>query len=198
MTTPKQRAANRVNALKSTGPQSEAGKLHSKINSIKHGLSKPIDEHLYANQIKQISSLVLADCSNEVQAIELAKRIVDFERNEAFLREFDEDKVHHEIMAWGEDPRRKTLAALAQNLRNKFPVPITFTLPQKDRDVTLKGQERTEELKFIEDFLKLEAKVLLRKARTSKESKESALRYQKRAINQLVKGVRAVAKGEDL
>ena len=55
MTTPKQRAANRANALKSTGPQSEAGKFHSKINSIKHGLSQPVDEHLYANEIKEIT-----------------------------------------------------------------------------------------------------------------------------------------------
>jgi len=40
--------------------------------------------------------------------------------------------------------------------------------------------------------------VPLFKYRTAKNSKLSALRYQKRATNQLIKGVKAVAKDEDL
>lgn len=198
MTTPRQRAANRINSLKSTGPKSEAGKLYSKLNSIKHGLSLQVDEHLYADEIEEISSLVLADCANETQAIEIAKRIVDFERNEVFLRDFDEDEVRSEVLEWSLDPRRITLSRLAQNLRNKQTVPVTFTTPQKSYDVKLKGKERTEEIKFIEGFLTLEEKVLLAKAKASKDTHTSALRYQKRAINQLVKGIRAIAQGDDL
>lgn len=198
MTTPRQRAANRINSLKSTGPKSEAGKLYSTLNSIKHGLSLPVDEHLYADEIEEISSFVLADCANEIQAREIAKRIVDFERNEAFLRDFDEDEVRSEVLGWSLDPRRITLSRLAQNHRNKQAVPITFTIPQKINDVKLKGKERTEEIKFIEGFLKLEEKVLLAKAKAKKDTHASALRYQKRAINQLVKGIRAIAQGDDL
>ncbi len=49
---------------------------------------------------------------------------------------------------------RLTIRQLANALRAKQSVSITFTLPQMDRPVTLKVKERTEELNFIEDFLK--------------------------------------------
>ncbi len=39
MATEKQLAANRANALKSTGPRSLAGKARSSLNAVKHGLS---------------------------------------------------------------------------------------------------------------------------------------------------------------
>ncbi len=96
------------------------------------------------------------------------------------------------------DPKRITLSKLAQNLRNKYPVPITITVPQKNFDVTLKGKERAQELKFIEGFLKLEEKILLKKAKVSKDTHASALRYQKRAINQLVKGIREIARDKSI
>jgi hypothetical protein len=156
-----------------------------------------VDKRVFAEQIKSIVKLITADCSTQTQAQELAKRIVDFERNEAFLQDFKEDELHDEITAWGLDPKRLTLARLANSLRAKQSVPITFTLPQKDRSVTLKGKERTDELKFIEDFLKIQDRSMLGRVKRSKNTQLSALRYQKRAINQLVKGIRAVAKGEE-
>jgi len=61
----------------------------------------------------------------------------------------------------------------------------------------LKGKERTEEFKFIEDFLKMQDRSMLVRVKRAKDSQLSALRYQKRAINQLVKGIRTVAKGEE-
>ena len=193
----KQRAANRANSLKSTGPKSEEGKFRAKLNSSKHGLSLPVDERVFADQIKSIAKLIREDCSTETQAQELAKRIVDFERNEAYLQDFNQGELHDEITAWGLDPKRLTLARLANSLRAKQAVPITFTLPQKDRPVTLKGKDRTQELKFIEDFLKIQDRSMLGRVKRARDSQLSALRYQKRAINQLVKGVRTVAKGEE-
>jgi len=49
----------------------------------------------------------------------------------------------------------------------------------------------------LEGFLRLQDKVLMGKIKAGKDSHASAQRYQKRAINQLVKGIRTVAKGED-
>jgi len=194
---PRQRAANRANALKSTGPRSAQGKFRAKLNATKHGLSLPVDEGVFADQIREISALVRDDCDTEQQANELAKRIIDFERNEAFLQDFNEEALHDEIRAWAKDPHRIALAQLAQASRNKQPVPTTFTLRQKDHPVRLKGKERTEEIKFIEGFLSIVGTAMVGRVRAGKESQASALRYRRRAINQLVKGIRAVAKGEE-
>ena len=94
-----QRAANRANSLKSTGPRSEEGKFQAKLNSAKHGLSLPINESVFSDQIKSNVQLIRDDCSTDTQAEELAKRIIDFERDEAFLQDFKEDEMHDEIIA---------------------------------------------------------------------------------------------------
>ena len=73
----------------------------------------------------------------------------------------------------------------------------TFTLPQQDHPPKLKGKDKVEEIKFIEGFLKLEERGILAKVREAKNSLLSAQRYQKRAINQLVKGIKTVANGEE-
>ena len=197
MVSAKQRAANRANSLKSSGPRSEEGKFRAKLNSSKHGLSLPVDERVFADQIKTIAHLIGDDCETDAQATELAKRIIDFERNEAFLQDFNEAALHDEIKAWGFDPKTLALAQLAQAHRNKQKVTTTFTLPQKDYPVKLKGKERIEEIKFLEGFLRLESNAILGKIRSEKNSQLSALRYQKRSINQLVKGVQTVARGEE-
>ena len=197
MVSAKQRAANRANSLKSSGPRSEEGKFRSKLNASKHGLSLPVDGRVFADQIKSIAQLIKDDCDTDAQAAELAKRIIDFERNEEFLQNFNEKVLHDEIKAWGFDPKTIELKQLAQAHRNKQKVSTTFTLAQKDYPVKLKGKERTEEIMFLEGFLRLESNAILGRIRAGKNSQLSALRYQKRAINQLVKGVRIVAKGEE-
>jgi hypothetical protein len=94
-----------------------------------------VDERVFADQIREISALVRGDCDTEQQANELAKRIIDFERNEAFLQDFNEEALQGEIRAWAKDPHRIALAQLAQASRNNQPVPTTFTLRQKDHPV---------------------------------------------------------------
>lgn len=49
----------------------------------------------------------------------------------------------------------------------------------------------------MEDFLRLQDKVLIDRVNAGKERHASALRFQKRAINQLVKGIRKVADGKE-
>jgi len=193
MASPKQRAANRTNARNSTGPRSSDGKRKVSLNASKHSLSVPVDERLFARQIQEISGLIGGDCDNDAQAHELAKRIIDFERNEAFLLSLNEADYLDEIGARVEDPIRLKLLALIQDHRSGKSVAITFTT----RNTQPKGKQRTEEIKFIEDFIKLQDRVILSKIRTFKNIALSALRYQKRAINQLVKGVRSIAQGQN-
>ena len=194
MASPKQRAANKANALKSTGPKSEGGKRRASVNATKHALSLPIDERSFEAELRAVVALIRDDCDSDSQALELARRIIDYERNEAFLIKQSELDVNAEIKGWAMDPHRFALNALVQQHQNKERVPITFTTPNKRP----KGKERTQEIKFIEDFLKLQDKVVLGRAREQQIKMTSSQRYQKRAINQLIKGVRAVASGLEI
>ncbi len=189
MTSPKQRAANRANALKSTGPKSELGRRRAASNATQHGLSLPIDTRIFKKEIAAVSCLIRDECESDDQATELAKRIIDFERNEAYAMELGDETPMNELNAWTISSPRMQLNHLIQTHRNKERASITFTTPNKKP----KGKERTEEIKFIEDFIKLQDKVLIGKIRSNERKLDSSVRYQKRAINQLVKGVRLVA-----
>ena len=186
MTSAKQRVSNKVNALRSTGPRSDEGKRRASLNATKHRLSRPVDERAFGKEIVAVSRLVRAECSSDDHAVELATRIIDFERNETFLLNFSDADVKNDLQSWGRDPHRLELIRLVQMHSNKQPVPVTFTTSNKRP----KGKERTDEVKFIEDFIKLQERALLSKFRYAEQSQNSALRYQKRAINQLIKGLK--------
>jgi len=194
MTSPKQRAANKANALKATGPKSDGGKRRASVNATKHKLSLPIDARAFEAELRTVVALIRDDCDSDSQALELARRIIDYERNEAFLIKQSELDVNAEIKDWAMDPHRFALNGLVQQHQNKERVSVTFTTPNKRP----KGKERTQEIKFIEDFLKLQDKVVLGRAREQQIKMTSSQRYQKRAINQLIKGVRAVASGLEI
>ena len=87
MTSPKQRAANRSNALKSTGPRSQPGKRQSSVNSTKHSLTRPIDSLPWGQHLRALTHLLVQDGFEEAQADELALKILDYERNVAYQRE---------------------------------------------------------------------------------------------------------------
>jgi len=194
MTSPKQRAANKANALKSTGPKSDKGKRRASVNATKHALSLPINERAFEAEITAVVALIRDECDSDPQATELARRIIDYERNEAFSINQNALDVNAEIKDWAMDPHRFALYGLVQQHENKERVPVTFTTRNKKP----KGKERTEEIKFIEDFLKLQDKVMLGRARDQQTKLTNSLRYQKRAINQLIKGVRAIASGSEM
>ena len=194
MTSPKQRAANKANALRSTGPKSDEGKRRASVNATKHALSLPIDERAFESELRAVVALIRDDCDSDAQATELAKCIIDYERNEAFLIKQIEVDVNAEINNWAMDPHRFALYGLVQQHQNKERVAVTFTTPNKKP----KGKERTEEIKFIEGFLKLQDKAVLGRAKELQSKLTNSQRYQKRAINQLVKGVRSIASGSEL
>jgi hypothetical protein len=70
---------------------------------------------------------------------------------------------------------------------------VTFTTSNKKP----KGKERVEELQFIKSFMRIQDKALLGNIAHEKGKQSAAIRYQKRAVNQLVKAVHHVAKGEE-
>jgi hypothetical protein len=163
MTSLKQRAANRANALKSTGSKSELGKKRVATNSTQHGLSLPIDASIYQKEISAVSLLIRDECESDALACELTKRIIDYERNEAYLMELGGKSPMDELKVCTLLSPRMQLNHLIQTHRNKERATITFTTPNKKP----KGKERTEEIKFIEDFIKLQDKILISKGRSN-------------------------------
>ena len=193
MTSAKQKAANRANSLKSTGPQSAQGLRQASLNAVKHRLSLPVSEHSFGEEIAEVAALVRDECASDHQANELAKRIIDYERNEQFLLDFNTDEEDAELMAWMHCAPRFELIQLVKVHENKMRAWCTFTTQNKKP----KGKERSEEIDFLKGFMYLQEKVLLGNISRAKKSQSAALRYQKRAVNQLIKAVYHVARGEE-
>ena len=105
--------------------------------------------------------------------------------------------MNDQTKEWGFDPRRLALAQIAQAYRNRQAVSITFTLPQKSHPVKLKDKDRTDEIKFVDGFLRIQDRAVLGRVRTAKNNHSAAELYQKRAINKLVKSIKTVARGEE-
>ena len=188
MTSPRQRAAHRASSARATGPKSAKGKRRVSVNATLHGLSMPLDLQAYGSQIENVRLLVLDECENDFQALDLAKKIVQLERCDDFANRVEHMDASQEIQDLMLSPHRLVMRKLINTHEKKMEVPITFTTKKRNPQ----GKERTDEVKFIEDFLKLEENSLLSKIRRIKRQKDSSIRYQKKAMNQLVKALKAL------
>jgi len=193
MTSVKKRAANHANGLHFQASRKKEGQRTVSLNAMKHGLSLPVDEAGFGKEISQIAALILGECTDLSQAQELARRIVDFERNEAFLRDHSDAHLDAQMKAWYLGPYFAKLNQLVRLHKDKKNVAIAFTTS----NLRPKGKERTDEIKFIEDFMKIQENSFLSQFRHSKRLKDSAVRYQKRSLNQLIKGVNSISKGAE-
>jgi hypothetical protein len=192
MTSAKKRAANHANGLRLQTGRNKEGLRPVSLNAMKHGLSLPVDEVGFGKEISQIAELIRDECTDLFQAQEMARRIIDFERNEAFLRDHSDAHLDAQMKTWFLGPHCAKLNHLLLLHRDKKKVNVAFTTS----NLQPKGQERTDEIKFIESFLKLQDQSFLSQLRHNKRVKDSAVRYQKRSLNQLIKGVNRIATGE--
>ncbi len=192
MTSPKQRLANQRNALKSSGPRTEQGRRRASQNATKHSLSLPLDALFFSKEINAVVGLIALECVGQEQALELAKRIVDYERIEAYLYSQGgqpEEPAPEELVA---DPHTAALNNLMALHRGKQPVGTTFTTSKK----RLKGKERSEEIQFIQRFLRIMDQSRRLKEHDERDRTAASLRYQKRSTNQLLKGLKAAVASE--
>jgi hypothetical protein len=83
MTSPRQLKANRLNALVSTGPRTMAGKRHSSVNALRHGLTVPVELSAWAPHEFNLRQLLAAEGLSDECVAELARLILDYERNVA-------------------------------------------------------------------------------------------------------------------
>jgi len=184
-----QRVARRGFAARATGPKTAEGKRRVSVNATLHGLSTPLDQQLYSKEIEDVRLLVLAECLDDLEALELAKRIIQFERCESFVINT------YELGAYQLD-RDDLLSPLRQILADWTGVPTEkldslsgYTAVQKK----LNGHKTSKELKIIKDFLSVEEKMFMEKVRHFKRQAKSSVRYQKRALNQLRKALKKLA-----
>lgn len=81
MTSLRQRAANRLNALRSTGPRTTSGKRHSSANATYHGLTIPVELSRWAEHLESLNLLLLSEGLSETESRQMALSILDYERN---------------------------------------------------------------------------------------------------------------------
>ncbi len=193
MTSVKKRAANHANALRFQASRKKQGLRPVSLNAMKHGLSLPVDEAGFGKEISQIAALIRDECTDLAQAQEMARRIIDFERNEAFLRQHSSAHIDAQMKAWYLGPYCAKLNQLLRLHSDKKKVDLAFTTSNLQPN----GKERSDEIKFIEDFMKIQENSFLSQLRHSKRLKDSAVRYQKRSLSQLIKCVNSIAKGAE-
>ena len=92
MTNAKRTAANQRNALRSSGPRTDAGKRRSSVNAMRHGLTTSIETSLWWPHLQSLQALLESDGLNPPEARELALCILNYERNVQSHR-----KLHHSI-----------------------------------------------------------------------------------------------------
>jgi hypothetical protein len=179
MTSPKQRAANRINALKSTGPRSQAGKRHASVNSTKHSLTRPIDSLSWGQHLRALTHLLVQDGFEEVQAGELARKILDYERNVAYQRERFMNFKDGKPIQYETPPSVFADIAVASRLdRSKDDKREPIFEEKLDRDIakffrTIAGR----------DLQQVQAEAL--------QDLRNADRHLRRSANQLIKSLRA-------
>lgn len=182
MTSLKQRAANRRNAQLSTGPKSDSGRGRAAVNAMKHGLTSPIEATVWGPKVSQLELLLRFDGSNVAEARELARRLIEFERNVDYQRQrFLEE-------ASGE-PRKQIIPDAA---KKDIEVAGQIAFLRGSKQTHLLGMHKPlarEMQKFFEQVANRQIKQVNRDV--ARELK-NADRYLRRAANQLIKQLKSL------
>lgn len=177
MTSPRQRVANRINGLRSSGPKTDAGKQRSSENSHKHGLSVGISDSPWAQCIPEIATLLKLEGYDSAYALELATKIVDFERNVAFQREHFLKKSSE--LKDGES---------VQEIPLKYPEMIDDLRMLEDAYEEQPDRSLAKLMQKYHTFInKVQAREEKRVARETVKAINHADRYYRRAANQLIR-----------
>ena len=182
MTSPRQRTANRRNALHSTGPKTTVGRRRVAANALSHGLSIPVDPLTQHQLVDPILGKLAAEDLPESVCLELATKIAEFERNIAHQRERFEDFIS------GREPAPRDVLGID----DRFIEDILDLKLEREYDAFGGGvqaeflKEARAALKSLRSWGDREAK------RELTEELRSTERYYRRSANQLVKTLRAL------
>ena len=183
MKSPKQAAANRRNAQQSSGPKSEEGKRRSSINATKHGLTAPLETSDWAPHLERVSRLLMeGEGLSEIEARELARCIIDYERNVSYQRE------RYEMALQGREPEFDTTGVGLENFVIAAHMEIGLTSKSNYGGFGKKGARDL--AKFFRGIGKTEVR---RATRDARREFRSADRYLRRSANQLIKQLRSLS-----
>lgn len=179
----KQARANRLNALRSTGPRSVEGKRSSSVNATRHGLTSPVESSDWAPHLEPLALILEHDegltASN---ARELARRIVDYERNVQYQRE------RFVLLRQGIEPELVMDEFGAKSLELYRLIADGI----KSGEIS-KCDEEYEDYKTLVQVYGFIGRYELNKAkRTARERVGNADRYLRRSANQLIKQLRSL------
>ncbi len=193
MTSPRQRAANRANARKSTGPRSAQGRQRASLNSTKHGLARPIDASPWGEHAPAIEALLCADGYSETEAQDIARKILDYERNLDFQRTRHLDLTGGNASDQGRAADDESLDALLDG--DLGPLIVDLWVAQMlERSSASKEPVFDKKLDLeIAKFFRKIVEERLRIARNEElEKLRSADRHLRRSALQLAKAIRVV------
>lgn len=183
MTSLKQRAANRRNALRSTGPRTKKGQQRVSMNALKHGLTAPIEATPWASAVSDVEVLLAADGLASEARQELARRIVEYERNVAFQRQVF---LGEAINPAPPDGSSAELQADLQEIDDL----IEFAGLEEDAATLRFAQSQAR--KFVKLHERIAAKRHRAATREAKDALKSTDRYHRRAANQLIKQLKSL------
>ena len=142
--------ANRVNAQKSSGPQTRAGKLHSSKNALKHGLgarpSNPSQNPPFLDHFSELKSyqqelisLGYSDTQSDeiIEALLTARQVIDVKHN-AYSDRLNQDRLANmtpEAVASFVREMEDPLSTITPMERAKV-VALLFKQVQKDNDLS--------------------------------------------------------------
>lgn len=182
MTSPRQRAANRRNALHSTGPRTAVGRRRVAANALSHGLSVPVDPYIQRELVDPILDSLASENLSEPVRLDLAIKIAEFERN------ISHQRLRFSDLMSGQEPTPRDVLGIDE----VFIEDILDLRLEAEQDAFGRGEQA--------EFLK-EAKAALKSLRSwgDRQAKRalydelrSTERYYRRAANQLIKTLRAL------
>jgi hypothetical protein len=174
---PKKRAANQRNALKSTGPKSQKGRSVSAANAIRHGLSVPLSPQLIEPLHQELAQLVALEEMSQDAARDIALKIIEYERNVLYLKENFKKQM---LGCTGGDQADGLSESACESDEMGFE---DFLSSFKEINLQGLGAEERRQMDALRDMCAFIVKV-------EKQNQPDSPRYFKRSANQLIKALR--------
>ena len=183
VTSLKQKAANRRNALHSTGPRTEEGQRRVSVNALKHGLTAPIEATPWASAVSDVEALLAADGFAAEEGRELARRIVEYERNVEYQRQ--------RFLGEAINPAPAVVIS-AQLQADLQEIDDLMEFAELEDDAATLRFAQSQSLKLVKLHERIAARQNRINAREATDALKSADRYHRRAANQLIKQLKSL------